>query len=240
MPPGTGMGGSTAAAGAGSAPDNEGVNNATHGTGLRIGQPALEGFCPVLEAVDKLARDSAPDERGAIYTRREVVGFMLDLAGYGPGRPLHRLRLLEPSFGAGEFLCEVPEAMRARLAKAAKALDLAECNAAACALTGGKNMHGFSRLVVDLVKANGLPNAQIHQQRAVLTLPGYFRPTKLWDLLVIDNGRLIAAVEFKSHVGPSFGNDFNNRTEETIGASHDLWTAYREGAFGEQDRASGG
>jgi len=80
------------------------------------------------------------------------------------------------------------------------------------AVTGGKNMHGVSRLVVDLVKANGLPNAQVHQQRAVLTLPGYFRPTKLWDLLVIDNGRLIAAVEFKSHVGPSFGNDFNNRT----------------------------
>lgn len=103
-------------------------------------------------------------------------------------------------------------------------------------VTGGKNMDGFSNLVIDLVKANGLPNAQIHQKRAVLTLPGYFRPTKLWDLLVIDKGRLIAAVEFKSHVGPSFGNNFNNRTEEAIGTSHDLWTAYREGAFGEQER----
>ncbi len=103
-------------------------------------------------------------------------------------------------------------------------------------VTGGKNMDGFSRLVVDLVKANGLPRAEIHQRRAVLTLPGYFRPTKLWDLLVIDKGRLIAAVEFKSHVGPSFGNNFNNRTEEAIGTSHDLWTAYREGAFGEQER----
>ena len=103
-------------------------------------------------------------------------------------------------------------------------------------VTGGKNMDGFSSLVVDIVKANGLPHAQVHQQRALLTLPGYFRPTKLWDLLVIDNGRLIAAVEFKSHVGPSFGNNFNNRTEEAIGTSHDLWTAYREGAFGEQER----
>jgi len=103
-------------------------------------------------------------------------------------------------------------------------------------VTGGKNMDGFSRLVVDLVKANGLPRAEVHQRRAVLTLPGYFRPTKLWDLLVIDKGRLIAAVEFKSHVGPSFGNNFNNRTEEAIGTSHDLWTAYREGAFGEQER----
>jgi Restriction endonuclease XhoI len=103
-------------------------------------------------------------------------------------------------------------------------------------VTGGKNMDGFSDLVVDLVRANGLPNAEIHQKRAVLTLPGFFRPTKLWDMLVIDNGRLIAALEFKSHVGPSFGNNFNNRTEEAIGTSHDLWTAYREGAFGQQER----
>ena len=103
-------------------------------------------------------------------------------------------------------------------------------------VTGGKNMDGFSGLMIDLVKTNGLPNAQIHQRRAVLTLPGYFRPTKLWDLLVIDNHRLIAAIEFKSHVGPSFGNNFNNRTEEAIGTSHDLWTAYREGAFGKQER----
>lgn len=103
-------------------------------------------------------------------------------------------------------------------------------------VTGGKNLDGFSNLVIDLVKANGLPNAVIHQKRAVLTLPGYFRPTKLWDLLVIDHGRLVAAVEFKSHVGPSFGNNFNNRTEEAIGTSHDLWTAYREGAFGKQER----
>lgn len=103
-------------------------------------------------------------------------------------------------------------------------------------VTGGKNMDGFSDLVIDLVQANGLPNAEIHQKRAALTLPGFFRPTKLWDLLVIDNGRLIAALEFKSHVGPSFGNNFNNRTEEAIGTSHDLWTAYRDGAFGQQER----
>ena len=103
-------------------------------------------------------------------------------------------------------------------------------------VTGGKNMDGFFDLVIDLVRANGLPNAEIHQKRAVLTLPGFFRPTKLWDMLVIDKGRLIAALEFKSHVGPSFGNNFNNRTEEAIGTSHDLWTAYRDGAFGQHER----
>lgn len=84
-------------------------------------------------------------------------------------------------------------------------------------VTAGKNMDGFIALVIDIVRANGLDHADIHQQRRVLTLPGYFRPTKLWDLLVINEGRLIAALEFKSQVGPSFGNNFNNRSEEAIG-----------------------
>lgn len=102
-------------------------------------------------------------------------------------------------------------------------------------VTAGGNMDGFIGLLIDLVKANGLAHADIHQRRVALTLPGYFRPTKLWDLLVIHEGRLIAAVELKSQVG-SFGNNFNNRTEEAIGTAHDFWTAYREGAFGKQPR----
>ena len=103
-------------------------------------------------------------------------------------------------------------------------------------VTAGKNMDGFVSLVSQVVRANGLPNASIHLKRRVVTLPGYFRPTKLWDVVVINSGRLVAALEFKSQVGPSFGNNFNNRTEESIGTAHDLWTAYREGAFGEQPR----
>lgn len=103
-------------------------------------------------------------------------------------------------------------------------------------VTAGKNMDGFLSLVIDIVRANGLAHAEIHQTRQLLTLPGYFRPTKLWDLLVIDQGRLIAALEFKSQVGPSFGNNFNNRAEEAIGAAHDFWTSYREGAFGMHSR----
>lgn len=103
-------------------------------------------------------------------------------------------------------------------------------------VTGGKNMDGFTALVIDLVRRNGLGHAKICQKRAVLTLPGYFRPTKLWDLLVINDGRLVAAIELKSQVGPSFGNNFNNRTEEAIGTAHDFWTAYREEAFGKTPR----
>lgn len=104
------------------------------------------------------------------------------------------------------------------------------------AVTAGKNMDGFLSLVLDIVRANGLASADIHLDRRVLTLPGYFRPTKLWDLLVIYKGELIAAIELKSQVGPSFGNNFNNRTEEAIGTALDLATAYREGALGKQPR----
>ena len=100
-------------------------------------------------------------------------------------------------------------------------------------VTAGKNMDGFADLMLDLVEANGLVGAQIMRDKRVLTLPGYFRPTKSWDLLVLHQGRLIAALEFKSQAGPSFSNNFNNRAEESLGTAIDLWTAYREGAFGE-------
>jgi hypothetical protein len=101
------------------------------------------------------------------------------------------------------------------------------------AVTAGKNMDGFIRLGVDIVQANGLVDADIMLEQRVLTLPGYFRPVKLWDLLVLHKGKLIAVLEFKSHVGPSFGNNFNNRCEESLGSAIDLRTAYREGAFGD-------
>lgn len=103
-------------------------------------------------------------------------------------------------------------------------------------VTAGKNMDGFVDLIGDIIRANGLGSADIHLKRQVVTLPGYFRPTKQWDVVVMNRGRLIAALELKSQVGPSFGNNFNNRTEEALGSAHDFWTAFREGAFGEQPR----
>ncbi len=102
------------------------------------------------------------------------------------------------------------------------------------AVTAGNNMDGFIDLMQEVILANGLTLADIQRNQAVLTLPGFFRPTKLWDLLVVHEGELIAAIELKSQVGPSFGNNFNNRAEETIGMAHDFWTAYRKGAFGMQ------
>ena len=98
------------------------------------------------------------------------------------------------------------------------------------AVTGGAQMDGFVQLFTDLITDTGLPPGFIYRKRAV-ELPGFFRPTKEWDLIAVKNGTLIAAIEAKSQVGPSFGNNFNNRTEEAMGSALDLWTAYREGAF---------
>ncbi|MBL3575666.1 PaeR7I family type II restriction endonuclease [Rhodovulum sulfidophilum] len=67
-------------------------------------QPAFPGFCPVPEAVEMLATEGGIEERGAIYTKREVVDFILDLTGYTADASLTYYRLLEPSFGDGDFL----------------------------------------------------------------------------------------------------------------------------------------
>jgi len=99
------------------------------------------------------------------------------------------------------------------------------------AVTGGAQMDGFVELVRSLIRKAGISDQDIFTRKRLLELPGFFRPTKEWDLLVVSDGRLLAAIELKSQVGPSFGNNFNNRTEEAIGSALDLWTAFRENAF---------
>ena len=101
------------------------------------------------------------------------------------------------------------------------------------AVTGGKQLDGFVQLIKEILILNDVPESCIFMD-ADLELPGYFRPNKKWDLLVVDHRELIIAIEFKSQVGPSFGNNFNNRTEEAMGSALDIWTAYREGVFGSQ------
>lgn len=100
------------------------------------------------------------------------------------------------------------------------------------AVVGGKNLDGFHDLVVKVVLANGLTADSIKVNKGDLGMPGFYRATKDWDLAVVHNDILVAAFEFKSQVG-SFGNNFNNRTEEAMGSALDLRTAYREGALGQ-------
>lgn len=74
------------------------------------------------------------------------------------------------------------------------------------AVTGGKQLDGFVDLISDLLKLNGVPSECIFT-KSDLEIPGFYRPNKKWDLLVVDNMKLIVAIEFKSQVGPSFGNN---------------------------------
>ena len=97
------------------------------------------------------------------------------------------------------------------------------------AVVGGKQMDGFIELLKRVAYDAGVPVECIITDKNYL--PGFFRSSKDWDMLVISpSGKLIAVVELKSQVG-SYGNNFNNRTEEAIGSAVDLWTAFREGQF---------
>lgn len=98
------------------------------------------------------------------------------------------------------------------------------------AVTGGAQMDGFIKLITDLVIEAGADESTVFHDKH-LELPGFFRPTKEWDILMVKDDQLIFALELKSQVGPSFGNNFNNRTEEAMGSALDLWTAYRDGAY---------
>lgn len=71
---------------------------------LVLTQSTLPGMCPVTDAVNGLAQGRGAEARGAIFTRPEVVEFILDLVGYSASNDLYRKSLLEPSFGGGDFL----------------------------------------------------------------------------------------------------------------------------------------
>lgn len=97
------------------------------------------------------------------------------------------------------------------------------------AVVGGKQLDAFAELLKSIAIENGIPEECIYTSQAYL--PGFFRSSKNWDFLIIaPNKKLIAAVELKSQIG-SYGNNFNNRTEEALGDAVDLWTAFRENQF---------
>jgi Restriction endonuclease XhoI len=99
------------------------------------------------------------------------------------------------------------------------------------AVTGGAQMDAIAMLLEEVfLEAGFLPESISRGSR--LELPGYYRAEKKWDLVVVHEDQLAAAIELKSQVGPSFGNNFNNRSEEAIGNASDIWVAYREGRFG--------
>lgn len=78
----------------------------------------LDVFAPsssVVQAVEDLATSGGVEARGAIFTRPVVVDFILDLIGYKPELDLKNCRILEPSFGGGDFLCPIVDRLLASL-----------------------------------------------------------------------------------------------------------------------------
>ena len=95
------------------------------------------------------------------------------------------------------------------------------------AVTGGQHLNQVALLIARVFEDAGIPPAGDSR-----LLPGYYRASKNWDVVITYKGAIVAIIELKSQVG-SFGNNFNNRVEEMIGQSRDLWRAAQEGLLGE-------
>ncbi|RIH86882.1 Eco57I restriction-modification methylase domain-containing protein [Calidithermus roseus] len=110
-------------------------------------------------AVERLASSAEATARGAVYTRREVVDFVLDLVGYTQDRPLHEKRLLEPAFGGGNFLLPAIErllsAWRAARPDGSPLADLA--GAIRAVELHHETFRGTHASVVALLRREGLP-----------------------------------------------------------------------------------
>lgn len=102
-------------------------------------------------------------------------------------------------------------------------------------VTSGKHLDPLTNVIAKVFLDAGIPAASINFSTGV-ALPGFYRPQKRWDIVVVHDGELVAAIELKSILG-SYGNNLNNRSEEAIGNSVDLLEAYEEGLLGKNSRA---
>ncbi|MFE5030284.1 PaeR7I family type II restriction endonuclease [Streptomyces sp. NPDC056683] len=88
---------------------------------------------------------------------------------------------------------------------------------------GGKHFDSIATLIAQFFIHAGYPKESIRVKTSQrLELPGYYRPQKQWDVVVVHEGVLVAAFELKALGGPSYGNNYNNRVEEALGSAVDL------------------
>ncbi|HEU5004276.1 MAG TPA: PaeR7I family type II restriction endonuclease [Actinomycetota bacterium] len=95
------------------------------------------------------------------------------------------------------------------------------------AVTGGQHLNALAALIRQVFADAGMDTPV-----ASSVLPGYYRIAKNWDVVITYKHRVVAIIELKSHVG-SFGNNQNNRIEEMVGQSLDIWRAARENLLGD-------
>ena len=98
-------------------------------------------------------------------------------------------------------------------------------------ITSGKHLDAIAAIIRDDLIDAGFEPGDVYDRGRECTLPGWFRPTKNWDILAFDGPDLVSAIELKS-INSSFGNNANNRAEESIGSAVDAHTAFAEHLFG--------
>lgn len=98
-------------------------------------------------------------------------------------------------------------------------------------IVGG--MDGFIDLISDIVHANGLTRANVLQQGRPVSLPGHFSPTQLWDLVVVNQGRLIAAIKLDPVPSELLAKHAIYGCKEVLSMVIELKAAYRRHIFGE-------
>lgn len=90
----------------------------------------------------------------------------------------------------------------------------------------GLHMAPFEALVRKVVRDAGITTDDQPSERTYL--PGYYRETKSWDVVLQYKGHALAIIEAKSQ-GSSLANNFNNRVEEAIGQAADVWKSHERG-----------
>lgn len=148
--------------------------------------PSSPTRSPEIAAALRSLAESGAAGRGSVYTMPAVARMTLGAVGYRPDRPLHRLRLLEPSFGEGAFLLEVVERLldawlRSGGSPARAGVDLqdavrgVELNAASVAVTRELLARALARWDVPADAAARLLDAWLIQDDFLLAdLPGRF------------------------------------------------------------------
>ena len=96
-------------------------------------------------------------------------------------------------------------------------------------VTSGAHLNALAETIAEVFIDAGIDKEGIYLKRGV-ELPGFFRPEKSWDIVVVHKGKLIAAIELKS-IWSSYGNNMNNRAEEAIGSGFDFHAARKYDLF---------
>ncbi len=92
-------------------------------------------------------------------------------------------------------------------------------------IVGRNDLQELIGAVVDGLVGAGIERANI-RTRELIDLPGTYRSAMVWDLLLLDEGIPVGAIDFVSQVGSSFGRNYNNRISDMVAVAADFNRAY--------------